>query len=123
MQHARAGGFESRCMKRKLTLLLKRCISECPNQPYCRLVGLLQKAGGHKGYDERSVWTINDLAAKIGCHPKRFTRLARLNYLASDILSSIRDGTQAAGLNCRTLMTADLPPISARSAKQLCVAF
>ena len=98
------------CIKRELTLLLKRCTSEGQNEPDRRLVGLLQKArAAQTVLDERSVWTVNDLAAKIGCHPKRFTRLARLNYLAPDILASIRDGTQPAGLDCRTLMTADLP--------------
>jgi hypothetical protein len=49
------------------------------------------------------------MAAKVHCHPKRFTRIVRLNYLAPDILSSIRDGTQPETLTCRTLMNTDLP--------------
>jgi hypothetical protein len=49
------------------------------------------------------------MAAIIGCHAKRFTRLVRLNYLAPDIIAAIRDGTQPPELTCGTLMGADLP--------------
>jgi hypothetical protein len=71
---------------------------------------LLQKArSAQVVLDERSLWNVNDMAAKIHCHPKRFTRLVRLNYLAPDIIASIRDGTQPPALKCQTLMSADLP--------------
>ena len=59
--------------------------------------------------DDRSMLDVNDMAAKVRCHPKRFTRLVRLNYLAPDIIASIRDGTQPAEIDCRRLMSADLP--------------
>ena len=98
------------CLKRELTLLLKRSTGDAGNRPNRRLVGLLDKARSAQAVlDERSFWHINQMAAKIGCHPKRFTRLVRLNYLAPDIIASIRDGTQPTPLDCRTLMAADLP--------------
>lgn len=97
-------------MKRELTLLLKRRALGTANQPNRRLVGLLQKARiAQAALDDRSTCDVNQMAARIGCHPKRFTRLVRLNYLAPDIIASIRDGTQPAGLDGRTLMAADLP--------------
>lgn len=98
------------CMKRELTLLLKRKAVDHSNTPNRRLVGLLTKARAAQNVlDERSVWQVNDLAARVGCHPKRFTRVVRLNYLAPDIVASIRDGTQPAELTCQKLMAVDLP--------------
>jgi hypothetical protein len=71
---------------------------------------LLNKARlAQAALDERDVWTVTDLAAKVRCHPKRFTRLVRLNYLAPDIGASIRDGSQPPNLDCKRLMAADLP--------------
>jgi hypothetical protein len=97
-------------MKRELTLLLKRRKQERTAKPNRRLVGLLNKARvAQAQLDERSVCTVLEMAAKVSCHPKRFTRLGRLNYLAPDIIASIRDGTQPPSLDCRTLMAADLP--------------
>lgn len=97
-------------MKRELSLLLKRNMKDPTVMPNRRLVGLLQKARAAQAVlDERLIWNVNDMAARIRCHPKRFTRLVRLNYLAPDIIASIRDGTQPPGLNCRTLMATDLP--------------
>ena len=97
-------------MKRELTLLMKRNMADPAVKPNRRLVALLQKARDAQAVlDERLVWNVNEMAARIRCHPKRFTRLVRLNYLAPDIIASIRDGTQPPGLNCRTLMATDLP--------------
>lgn len=97
-------------MKRELTLLMKRNMADPAVKPNRSLVALLQKARAAQAVlDERLVWNVNEMAAKIRCHPKRFTRLVRLNYLAPDIIASIRDGTQPSGLNCRTLMASDLP--------------
>lgn len=97
-------------MKRELTVLLKRRSAECATKPNRRLVGLLNKARFAQAVlDDREVWTVTDLAAKVGCHEKRFTRLVRLNYLAPDIGASIRDGSQPPKLDCKTLMAADLP--------------
>jgi DNA invertase Pin-like site-specific DNA recombinase len=98
------------CMKRELTLLLKRKSLGELSKPNRRLVGLLEKARGAQAVlDERAIWSVNELAGMIRCHPKRFTRLVRLNYLAPDIMAAIRDGAQPANLNCQTLMAADLP--------------
>jgi hypothetical protein len=81
-------------MKRELTLLLKRLKSDPAAKPNRRLVGLLEKARtAQAALDDRSVWGVIDMAARIDCHPKRFTRLVRLNYLALNIIASIRDGT------------------------------
>ena len=97
-------------MKRELTLLMKRADPDPSIKPNRRLVGLLQKARSAQSVlDEREVWQVNEMAGRIGCHPKRFTRLVRLNYLAPDILASIRDGTQPQALSCQSLMAADLP--------------
>jgi DNA invertase Pin-like site-specific DNA recombinase len=97
-------------LKRELTLLMKRRTEAPSAKPNRRLVGLLQKArSAQVVLDERSLWNVNEMAAKIHCHPKRFTRLVRLNYLAPDIIASIRDGTQPPALKCQTLMSADLP--------------
>jgi hypothetical protein len=97
-------------MKRELTLLMKRNGANLSAKPNRRLVGLLQKArSAQRVLDEREVWQVNEMAGRVGCHPKRFTRLVRLNYLAPDILASIRDGTQPSALDCQTLMAADLP--------------
>jgi site-specific DNA recombinase len=59
--------------------------------------------------DDRTAYTVTHLAAKVHCHPKRFTQLARLNYLAPDIVAAIRDGSQPAALTCRTLYSVQLP--------------
>lgn len=97
-------------MKRELTLLMKRSTADPAVEPNRRLVALLQKARAAQAVlDERLVWNVNEMAARIRCHPKRFTRLVRLNYLAPDIIASIRDGTQPSALSCRTLMATDLP--------------
>jgi site-specific DNA recombinase len=97
-------------MKRELTSLLKRRDVSVANKPNVRMIGLLKKArAAQEVLDERTVYGVVEMAAKIGCHPKRFTRLVRLNYLAPDIAASIRDGTQPPALNCHTLMAAELP--------------
>lgn len=97
-------------MKRELTLLLKRRASELASTPNRRLVALLDKARiAQAALDDRGIYTVTDLAAKVRCHPKRFTQLARLNYLAPDIAASIRDGSQPPSLDCRTLYSAELP--------------
>lgn len=97
-------------MKRELTLLLKRRSTSSDGKFNKHLVGLLDKARmAQAALDDRSVSTVLELAAKVHCHPKKFTRLARLNYLAPDILASIRDGTQPPTLTCRSLMAAKLP--------------
>jgi hypothetical protein len=97
-------------MKRELTLLLKRKANATQNKPNARLVGLLRKARtAQAALDDRSVRTVTDLAAAVGCHAKRFTRLARLNYLAPDIIASILDGTQPNDLSCSKLMGTELP--------------
>lgn len=98
------------CMKRELTLLLKRTRVETSNKPNPRLVALLKKARrAQSALDDRSVYHVTELAAKVGCHPKKFTELVRLNYLAPDIIASILDGTQPAHINCNTLRTYNLP--------------
>ena len=97
-------------LKRELTLLLKRRSAEPPQPPNKNLVHMLDRARLAQGaLDERFVGNVNELAAKAKCHPKRFTRLVRLNYLAPDIIGSIRDGTQPASLTCTTLLAAELP--------------
>ena len=97
-------------MKRELTSLLKRRNVNIASKPNARMIGLLKKArAAQEVLDERTVYGVVEMAAKIGCHPKRFTRLVRLNYLAPDIAASIRDGTQPPALNCRTLMATELP--------------
>lgn len=97
-------------LKRELTLLMKRCVTDNPIKPNARLVALLQKARAAQSVlDDRAVWDVNQMARRIHCHPKRFTRLVRLNYLAPDIIAAIRDGTQPSTLDCRGLMAADLP--------------
>lgn len=98
------------CLKRELTLLMKRRTADASLRPNARLVGLLQKSrAAQLVLDERAVCDVNEMAGRIGCHPKRFTRLVRLNYLAPDIIASIRDGTQPSALDCRILMATDLP--------------
>lgn len=98
------------CMKRELTLLLKRKTVNERAKPNAALIRLLTKARAAQAIlDERSVWQVTELAAEVGCHPKRFTQLARLNYLAPDIVAAIRDGAQPAGLTCRALWSANLP--------------
>lgn len=97
-------------MKRELTLLLKRREADPSNKPNRRLVGLLEKARAAQAVlDSREVCTVLEMSAKVGCHPKRFTRLVRLNYLAPDIIATIRDGTHPAAITCKRLMSADLP--------------
>jgi hypothetical protein len=97
-------------MKRELTLLLKRKSADTGDKPNKRLVGLLKKArAAQAAMDDRAICTVTDLAAKVGCHAKRFTRVVRLNYLAPDIIASILDGTQPSDLDCRKLMAFDLP--------------
>ena len=98
------------CMKRELTLLLKRKKVDETNKPNPRLVALLNRSrAAQSALDDRSINSVGELAARVHCHPKRYTRLVRLNYLAPDIAASIRDGTQPSELSCRTLMAAELP--------------
>lgn len=99
------------CLKRELTLLLKRKTVNELARPNPALIRLLSKARAAQAIlDERSVChDLNELAAQVHCHPKRFTQLARLNYLAPDIVAAIRDGAQPAGLTCRTLWSTNLP--------------
>lgn len=97
-------------MKRELTLLLKRRDAQSMHTPNRHLVAMLDKARrAQAALDDRTAYTVTDLAAKVHCHPKRFTQLARLNYLAPDIVAAIRDGSQPTGLSCRTLYSVQLP--------------
>jgi DNA invertase Pin-like site-specific DNA recombinase len=97
-------------MKRELTLLLKHRSTSCDGETNKHLVAMLNKARmAQAALDDRSICSVLELAAKVHCHPKKFTRLARLNYLAPDIVASIRDGTQPRTLTCRALMEAKLP--------------
>lgn len=97
-------------MKRELTMLLKRTSAEPSALPNRHLVALLRKARvAQAALDDRSVCNVIDLSAKVGCHPKRFTRIVRLNYLAPDIIASILDGAQPASLNCSKLMASEIP--------------
>lgn len=97
-------------LKRELSLLMKHPAPDCSVKPNRHLVALLQKARSAQAVlDERVVLDVSHMAERIHCHPKRFTRLARLNYLAPDIIASIRDGTQPPRLDCRTLMATELP--------------
>ncbi len=105
----RGGPANAVSLKRELTLLLKKG-RDPANRPNGRLVGLLKKARAAQAVlDDRSIWGVTEMAARIGCHPKRFTRLVRLNYLAPDIIASIHDGSQPSCVNCRRLMAVDLP--------------
>ena len=98
------------CMKRELTSLLRRKKVGCQATPNRRLVGLLRKArAAQQLLDERRVFQVVELAARIGCHAKRFTGLVRLNYLAPDIVAAILDGTQPPELTCTKLTGANLP--------------
>jgi hypothetical protein len=97
-------------MKRELTLLLKRKQVDTETKPNKYLTALLRRARtAQAALDDRSACTVGELAQRVHCHPKRFTQLARLNYLAPDIIASILDGTQPSGLNCRKLLSAELP--------------
>jgi hypothetical protein len=99
------------CLKRELTLLLRRKVVNGLAKPNPALIRLLSKARAAQAVlDERSVCRdLSELAARVHCHPKRFTQLARLNYLAPDIVAAMRDGAQPAGLTCRTLWSTNLP--------------
>jgi hypothetical protein len=97
-------------MRRELTLLLLKRDEHCVGTPDLRLVRLLDKARtAQAALDQRDLSSAEGLAKKIHLHPKRFTQLVRLNYLAPDIIASIRDGTQPSGLSARSLMAANLP--------------
>lgn len=52
---------------------------------------------------------IAELARSFGRRSLSFTRLVRLNYLAPDIVASILDGEQPAGMSRKLLMQLDLP--------------
>lgn len=98
------------CMKRELSMLLQRKSDAHLGKPNPNLVALLKKARAAQAVlDEREVTHVNELAARVHCHPKKFTSLVRLNYLAPDIIASILDGTQPAHINCNTLRTFNLP--------------
>lgn len=97
------------CMKRVMTMLLQRD-EHATGTPNARLIRLLDKArAAQAALDERELCRVSELATRIHCHPKRFTHLVRLNYLAPDIIASIRDGTQPVALNAQNLMAANLP--------------
>ena len=89
--------------------MLKRD-KHCVGTPDTRLVRLLDKArAAQAALDQRDPSSAEELAKKIHLRPKRFTHLVRLNYLAPDIIASIRDGTQPSQLTTQSLMAANLP--------------
>lgn len=97
-------------MKRELSLLLKRAKVDKTNKPNPRLVSLLRKArSAQAALDDRQVTHVTELAKRVHCHPKKFTSLVRLNYLAPDIIASILDGTQPPHITCEFLRNANLP--------------
>jgi DNA invertase Pin-like site-specific DNA recombinase len=59
--------------------------------------------------DERRDCSLAELAGVSRLAPWRFARVLRLNYLAPDIIASILDGTQPAGLTRQKLVKAHLP--------------
>lgn len=68
--------------------------------------------------DARAAWELveanrsmspAELASKSNMTLTRFMRVLRVNYLAPDILTSIMDGTQPAGLTRRIIIDANLP--------------
>jgi hypothetical protein len=52
---------------------------------------------------------IRTLAARMGFTQGHFMKLLRLNYLAPDIVASLRDGTQPSHLTARGIIDANLP--------------
>ena len=82
----------------------------CEAQPNVKLVELIRAARKAQVLvEEHRGMSIEQLPRKQGCRPTHFARLIRLNYLAPDIVTSIIDGTQPAGLDRKTLLGSNLP--------------
>jgi hypothetical protein len=59
--------------------------------------------------DKRRHLSVEQLARELRRTTGHFMKLLHLNYLAPDIIASIIDGTQPAGLSSRQLLDATLP--------------
>jgi site-specific DNA recombinase len=97
-------------LKRSLWLPIRQRAPGHANVPNYRLVRLLRNARAARDLVEKDRTTdLMALAIQMNCKKTRFARLVRLNYLAPDIITSILDGTQPAGLTARKLMQHDIP--------------
>lgn len=97
-------------MKREMAMLLRKRAIDPSVKPNPKLVALLKRARlAQAALDEREFTGVTELAKRVHCHPKHFTELVRLNYLAPDIVASIQDGTQPPHINCNTLRRYQLP--------------
>lgn len=97
-------------IKRSLAALVRRPPKRSDAKPRASLVKMIRKARlAQAALDSREEVSVTELATRIHCHPDRFARLARLNYLAPDIVASILDGTQPSGLTGQKLLKTELP--------------
>jgi site-specific DNA recombinase len=97
-------------LKRSLWLPIRQRAPGHASVPNYRLVRLLKNARAARDLVEKDRTTdLMALATQMNCKKTRFARLVRLNYLAPDIITSILDGTQPAGLTARKLMQHDIP--------------
>jgi len=78
-----------------------------PNAGLVKLIGQARVAQDMV-FTERDR-TLSELAQLNRMRPAGFSRLVRLNYLAPDIVASILDGEQPAGLTRKQLLKFDLP--------------
>jgi DNA invertase Pin-like site-specific DNA recombinase len=95
-------------LERKLRLPIRG--SGPRGQPNRRLAALIDEMRRAQAIAERHRQeTDRELAARLKRSAGSFMRLLRLNYLAPDIVASILDGSQPAGLKRKDLLNADLP--------------
>jgi hypothetical protein len=80
------------------------------SKPNKHLIALLRHARSAQAlFDSRRDLNLAGLALEFGRTPGYFSRLIRLNYLAPDIVASIRDGTQPSDLDRTKLASAHIP--------------
>lgn len=81
--------------------------ASAPNRSLIRLLKRVREA--QVLVDQNSGQSVKEIALKMGFTTGHFMKTLQLNYLAPDIIASIRDGTQPRELTARQLIDATLP--------------
>jgi site-specific DNA recombinase len=100
-------GRMSKRRSHEVRVVLDNGITEKPFVRDGRLLELILKA-----HDARRELAIDGVGAPDDNRTKHLSRLARLTFLAPDIITSISEGTQPKGLSARRLLRTSQLPIA-----------
>ena len=85
-----------------------KAIADRPNYDH-KMINALAKAYKWQKQMERQGLNISQLAAKENISDRYVSRILRLNYLASDIVTAILEGKQPRDLKLQDLVTKTIP--------------